>query len=198
MALEIAGVTLDKLVSIEASETASFARHTVPGMEGNLAQALGRPSVSIRVRGIFHGAEAADNLKELRGHLLGRTPVDFICELTGEGYFSQVLVDHLDVAQRAGQPDEFDYECLLSEYVPPPPPPAAATFGDLDAGILDEAASMMDDIQNALSEVAGLMDLVSGAADFANPTTRLPSMLEQFAGVAGGASSSLGGIEELL
>jgi hypothetical protein len=198
MALEIAGVAMDQLVSIEASETARFARHPVPGMSGELAQDLGRPSVRINVRGIFYGSDAADRLKQLRGYLLDRTPVDFVCELTGQGYFSQVMVDHLEVAQRAGRPDEFDYECVVTEYVPPPPPPAASGLGGLDLGILDEAASMLDDAQNALAQVAGLADLLSGAADFGNPTTRLPSMLDAFSGAAGGAGSTLSGIGKLL
>jgi len=198
MALEIAGVAMDQLVSIEASETARFARHGVPGMAGELAQDLGRPSVRIRVRGIFYGSDASDRLKDLRGHLLDRTPVDFVCELTGQGYFSQVLVDHLEVAERAGHPDEFDYECVVTEYVPPPPPPAANPLGDLDGGLLDEAASLMDDAQNALAQVAGLADLLSGAADFGNPTTKLPSMLDSFTGAASGAPSTLSGIGGLL
>jgi hypothetical protein len=198
MSLEIAGVQLDKLVSIEASETARFARHAVPGMDGDLTQELGRPSVRICVRGIFYGADASDQLKELRGHLLDRAPVDFVCELIGEGYFSQVVVDHLEVAQRAGRPDEFDYECVVTEYVPPPPAPTASPLGDLDAGILDEAASMMDDVQNALSQVAGLTDLLSGASDFGDPTGKLPTMLDTFKSTASGASSSLSTIGGLL
>lgn len=189
---------MDKLVSIEASEAARFVRHAVPGLDGDYAQALGRPSVCIRLRGIFYGDDASDRLKELRGHLLDREPVDFLCELTGQGYFSQVLVDHLEVAQRAGRPDEFDYECVVTEYVPPPPPPATSGLGDLDAGILDEAASLMDEAQDALSQVAGLASLLSGAANFGNPTTRLPSMLDSFKGAAGGAASTLGAIGELL
>jgi len=198
MALEIAGVVLDKLVSIDVSEGARFVRHAVPGQEGDYAQALGRPSVQIRVRGIFYGASASDDLQTLRGHLLGREPVDFLCEITGQGYFSQVLVDRLDVAQRAGRPDEFDFECALTEFVPPPPPPASDPFGDIDLGLLDEAASLMDDVQNALGEVAGLVDLLAGAADFGNPTTRLPGMLDAVTGATGGAAGTLSAIGELL
>jgi hypothetical protein len=198
MALEIAGVVLDKLTSIEASEAARFARHAVPGLNGDYVQDLGRPSVRIRVRGIFYGDDAADRLKTLRGHLLDRAPVDFLCELTGEGYFSQVVVDDLSVAERAGRPDEFDFECVVTEYVPPPPPPATSVLGDLDTGILSEAASLMDAAQDALSQVAGLASLLSGAADFGNPTTRLPSMLDSFKGAAGGATSTLSTIGGLI
>ena len=86
----------------------------------------------------------------------------------------------------------------MTEYVPPPPPPVTSPLGDLDAGILSEAASLMDDAQNALAQVAGLASLLSGAADFGNPTTRLPAMLDSFKGAAGGAPSTLSGIEKLL
>lgn len=198
MALEIAGVVIDQLVSIEASEVARFVRHAVPGMSGELAQDFGRPSVRIRVRGIFYGSDAAERLGQLRGHLLARQPVDFLCELTGEGYFSQVIVDQIEVAERAGRPDEFDYECVVTEYVPPPPPPQSSLLDGIDAGLLDEASAMMDDIQNALAEVAGLASLLSGAADFANPTTRLPAMLDSFTSVAGGAGGTLSGLGDLL
>lgn len=197
MALEIAGVVLDKLLAIEVSEGARFVRHAVPGQDGEVAQALGRPSVRIRVQGICYGDTAADDLQTLRDHLLGREPVDFLCEITGQGYFSQVLVDGLQVAQRAGRPDEFDFDCALVEYVPPPPPPAASPFSDIDASLLDEAAGLVDDMQNALGEVAGLANLLASAGDFANPTTRLPGMLDAFTGASGGAAgvlSTLGGL----
>ena len=198
MALEIAGVVLDKLTSIEASEAARFVRHAVPGLNGEYVQDLGRPSVRIRVRGIFYGDDAPDRLKELRGHLLDRAPVDFLCELTGQGYFSQVVLDDLNVAERAGRPDEFDFECVVTEFVPPPPPPSSSPLGGLDTSILDEASAMMDQMQDALSQVQGLTSLLSGAADFGNPTTRLPSMLSSFTGTAGSAPATLNAIGGLL
>jgi len=198
MPLEIAGVELDKLVSIEASEGARLARHAVPGLSGEYVQDFGRPSVRIHVRGIFYGEDASDRLGTLRGHLNGRTPVDFLCEITGQGYFTQVMLDHLNVAQRAGRLNEFEFECLATEYVPPPPPPAGSPLAALDASILDEAACLMDDIQDGLAQVAGLANLLSGAADFGNPTTRLPSMLTSFTDAAGGASVAVSGIGSLL
>jgi len=198
MALELAGVVLNRLVSIEATEAARFVRHAVPGLSGDYVQDLGRPSVRIKVRGIFYGDNAADQLKDLRGHLLDRTPVDFLCELTGQGYFTQVVLDDLDVVERAGQLNEFDFACVMTEYVPPPPPPVTNPLAGLDSGILDEAASLMDDAQNALGQIADLTSLLSGAADFGNPTTRLPNMLKSFTDAAGGAASTVTKIGSLL
>ncbi len=198
MSVELGGVTFDKLLSIEAAEVARFARHAVPGMDGELSQAMGRPSVRIAVRGIFYGTEAFDQLETLRGTMLDRSPVDFVCELTGSGYVAQVLVDHLHVAQHAGHPDEFEYSCMVTEYVPPPPPPASSLMGDLDLSLIDEAASMLDDFEDALSALEDIAGLLGGAADFANPVARLPGMLDAFSSVAGGGSPVLTGIEEEL
>jgi hypothetical protein len=198
MALELAGITLDRLVRVELREQARFVRHAVPGLSGELAQDLGRPSAAVRFQGIFHGPDAADQLKQLRDPYLARTPVDFICEAAGQGYFTQVVIDSLQVAQRAGYLDQFDYVCEVSEYVPPPPPASPNPLAGLDAGILDEAASAMDDIQNAIAQVSDLAGLLAGAAGFADPTTRLPGMLTTFTDAAGGGAASVGTIADLI
>lgn len=198
MALEIAGVVLEKLIHIEAHEAARFVRHAIPGMNGELSQEMGRPCVQMSVQGIFYGSEAFSQLEILRGNLLDRTPVDFVCEMTGSGYVAQVVVDRFDVAQRAGHPDEFEYTCIVTEYVPPPPPPTSSLMQDLDLSVLEEATAMLDDIQDALAVVESLTDLLSGAEDFGNPVTRLPGLLDAFSSVAGGASGTTTSIEEQL
>jgi hypothetical protein len=198
MALELAGISLDKLVRVELKERARFVRHAVPGLSGDLAQDLGRPSVAVRFQGIFHGADAADQLKKLRDPYLSRTPVDFICEAAGQGYFTQVVIDSLQVAQRAGYLDQFDYLCEVSEYVPPPPPASANPLAALDAGILDEAMSAMDDIQNAIAQVSDVVGLLGAASSFGDPTTRLPAMLSTFTGAAGGGGAAVDAVWELI
>jgi hypothetical protein len=198
MALELAGIPLDKLIKVEVREKARFARHAVPGLSGELTQNLGRPGVAVAFQGIFFGADAADKLKELREKYLAREPVDFLCEAVGEGYFTQVVIEGLQVVQRAGFVDQFDYACEVAEYVPPPPPAVSNPLGDIDTSLLDEAAGMMDDVQNAIGQVADLANLLAGAADYGNPTTRLPGMLTSFTDVAGGATTTLSSIAELL
>jgi hypothetical protein len=198
VALELAGIALEKLIKVEVRERARFARHFVPGASGELAQNLGRPSVVVAFQGIFFGAEAAGKLKELRGKYLAREPVDFLCETVGEGYFTQVLIEGLHVVQRAGFLEQFDYVCEVAEYVPPPPPAVANPLGGIDTSLLDEAAGAMDDIQDAIGQVSELASLIGGAADYGNPTTRLPSMLTTFTDAAGGAATTLSSIAELL
>ncbi len=199
MTIELGDLSLDHLTHIQVHEQARIARHPVPGMSGDLSQALGRPSVEIIFQGIFYGENALDNLGKLRSAYLDSSPLDFFTETVGEGYFTQVLITRLDVAQRAGRLDEFDYHCHVVEYVEPPEPVLAAPpgLGDLDLGLLDEATAFIDDVQNALEQVSSLTDLLAGAQDFGNPTSRLPGMLDQFTSLTGPGAGTLNNLLSL-
>ncbi|MFM2119594.1 MAG: hypothetical protein RL722_1062 [Pseudomonadota bacterium] len=198
MALEIAGVALDKLLSIEVSEAARFVHHAVPGQDGEQAQALGRPSVRIQVSGIVYGPSAADDLQTLRGHLLGRDPVDFFCEITGQGYFSQVLVERLEASQRVGPADEFDFRLGLVEFVPPPPPPSLNPLDGIDTSLIDEAAGLMDEVQDAMAAVSGIAGLLSGASSFGDPTSKLGGLLDVFSAASQGGVGAVGTVKDAL
>lgn len=197
MAIELGGITLQHLTSIAVRERARIACHPVPGMQGDLAQILGRPSVEVIFRGIFYGAEMAEELNRLRTVYLQNQPLDFFTEAVSEGYFSQVLITGLEVSQRAGYPDQFDFVCEVVEYVEPPAPVAADPFAALDAGLLDEAAGLVDEAQNALQQVAQLADLLGLVPDFGNPTTALTGILDEFEAVTGDAIGSLTTLSEL-
>ena len=200
MAVELGSVSLQHLTRVDVSEAARVVRHPVPGLSGDLSQVLGRPSVTVRLQGIFYGAEAAGELEALRTAHLAGEPLDFFTEAVGEGYFAQVLITRLQVAQRAGYPDQFDYACEVMEYVEPPQPAAADPFAALDAldaGLLDEAAGFLDDVQNALAEVSSLVELIANAPSFGDPTTQLPQLLDAFEGLAQGGIPTLAAIRDL-
>lgn len=200
MAVELGSVSLQHLTRVDVSGAARVVRHPVPGLSGDLSQVLGRPSVTVRLQGIFYGAEAAGELEALRTAHLAGEPLDFFTEAVGEGYFAQVLITRLQVAQRAGYPDQFDYACEVMEYVEPPQPAAADPFAALDAldaGLLDEAAGFLDDVQNALAEVSSLVQLVANAPSFGDPTTQLPQLLDAFKGLAQGGIPTLAAIRDL-
>ena len=197
MSVELGNVTLEHLTRVDVREATRVVRHAVPGLSGDLGQVLGRPSVTVRLQGIFYGANAADELGSLRAAHLKGEPLDFFTEAVGEGYFAQVLITGLQVAQRAGYPDQFDFACEVMEYVEPPQPAVSDPFGALDAGLLDEAAGFMDDVQNALAEVSSLVDLVANAPSFADPTTQLPKLLDAFKGLVDGGTGTLGAVKDL-
>jgi len=198
MSVELGSVSLDKLTRVRVTERARIVRHGVAGLEGDLAQGLGRGSVEVELHGVFFGSDVADELKSLRDLYLAGEPVDFFAEAVGDGYFARVLITGLEIGQRAGEPDQFDYRCVLAEYVKPPEPAATGAFGGLDAGLLDEAAGFMDDVQNAVAAVSSLADLVASFPSFGDPTGRLKQMPETFNTLASGdALTALAGVRDL-
>lgn len=197
MPIELAGINLEHLTRIDVRERARIAWHGVPGLNGDLAQVLGRPSVEVTFWGIFYGAGRSDGLDQLRQAHLARQPVDFFTETVGEGYFSQVLISDLLVMQRADYTDQFDYVCTVVEYVRPPEPALANPLAALESDLLSEAAGFIDDVQNALEQVSQLTDLLANIPSFADPTTRLPAMLEAFTESAGGGTGVLTNTRDL-
>jgi hypothetical protein len=187
MTVELGSVVLEHLTEVAVQERARIKHHAVPGMAGNLAQVMGRPSVEVRIRGMFYGAQAAQDLKKLRDAYLKAEPLDFFAEAKGEGYFAQVLIMGLEVSQRAGYLDEFDYVCEVVEYVKPPSAVGANPLGAVDTAVLGEAAAFMDDVQNGLAQVAALKDL---AGAFQNPAVKLGEMPAQYTeGIGDGADA---------
>jgi hypothetical protein len=207
VAIEVGGVTLENVTHVAVRERARLVHHAVPGLAGDLTQALGRSSVEVDVRGIFYAESAdeeeglqarQDKLQQLRDLHLDQTPVDFFADAVGQAYFTQVLVTRLDVSQRAGAPNEFEYACVLREYVEPPEPAALDLGAALDTSILDEAAGFLDDVQNAVAEVASLVETLASAPSFGNPTERLTEMPTEYQNLVGGSGvDSLRAIRDL-
>jgi len=203
MPVELAGITLAHLTSVVTSQQARTARHPVPGMSGDLLQTLGRPSVDVQLSGIFYGSSATDDLRRLREAHLAVEPVDVVVQavddsdLTQTLGFSQVLIAALEVAQHAAYPDQFDFTCRLVEYVEPPQPTATDVLGSLDTDLVSEAGSFVDDAQNALAQVSQLTGLLAAVPNFADPTEKLPSMLDAFTSLTGGGVTALSGVRDL-
>jgi hypothetical protein len=198
MAVELGSITLTHLTRIEVREHQRIVHHPVPGMSGDLVQVLGRPSVTVRLQGIFYGPTASEDLANLRSAYLAGEPIDFFTEAVGEGYFAQVVITRLQIAQQAAYTDQFDFACEVIEYVEPPAPAVSDPFGALDSGLLDEATAFMDDVQNALDQVSGIVDMITNAPSFGDPTTQLPKMLDLFKGLTSSGSGILTNIHNLL
>ena len=198
MAVRLGNIEIEKLTQVAVRERARIIRHDVPGLEGDLSQTLGRSSVEVVLDGIFYGADALDKLGELRALHLAYEPVDFFADAIGEGYFTQVLISRLDLTQRAGELDQYNFTCEVIEYVEPPEPAAADLMPALDAGLLDEAAGFMDDVQNAIEQVSQLADLVANAPSFGDPTGRLPQMTSGFTSAVADAPQTLRDLSDLL
>lgn len=197
MAVELGGILLEHLTHVSVRERARIVRHGAPGLSGEFAQSLGRLSVEVSLRGIFYGPDAIAELERLRGAYLGHVPVDFFTESVGEGYFAQVLISRLDVSQRAGYLDQFDFVCDVVEHVEPPEPAVLDPFALPDTEILSEAATFMDDVQNGLEQVSQLVDLLNVPA-FANPVEELPGIASEYEQLVGEGLGPLTDLRNLL
>lgn len=188
MTVELGRLTLSLLTHLEVREAIHIVRHRVPGMRGDLIEALGRPSVEVSLRGIFYGLEALAELDELRRACDEQRPVDFFTEAAGEGYFNQVIISRLKVTQKAGLVDQFDFSCDLVEYVEPPEPALAELSEALDTELQDEATTFVDRIQDALSPITLIPVEVPTP-----PTVELPTApaLDLPSSLPGGLPSSL-------
>lgn len=192
MSIELADIQLPRIHRLSTVERADFASHRVPGLSGNLVQDLGRASVVICIEGIFYGPEAADKLDELRAAYKNRQPVDFLADIVGQSYFSQVVIEQLEVWQRAGEPEQFSYNLLIREYVPPPQP--ATTLPEdlsaVDTGILEEALGFMDAL--ALPDLLSLPNVSDPTPPLATALEGVESALSPLEGAASGLGDAAG------
>jgi hypothetical protein len=194
MAVELGSLTIDHLTHVSVREVARIETRHVPGMAGSLSQVMGRPSVEVAFVGIVYGETPGDELQSIRDAYLAQEPLGFFTESVGEGYFADVLIRSLEVSQRVSQPNELDFQCLVTEYVEPPEPAVADPFGGINTDLLDEATAFIDDVQNALEQVSQLTDLLTGFPDFADPTTRLGELSSGFLSLVGDNSSTVDGM----
>lgn len=177
MPIEIAGISLPRIHRIATREQADFISHRIPGLDGNVVQDIGRHSVRLQIEGIFYGATAKDDLEGLRDVYKSREPVDFLADIVGQAYFSQIIVETLEVRQAADEPDQFSYRLTIAEYVPPPQPAAGFDTPDIDSLLELEALDFLDMIQ--------LPDLLS-VPGFGDPTEPLQSILDSVGGILNG------------
>lgn len=118
MSIEIAKTQLHHIHHLSTLETANWVAHTIPGREGTVTQDLGRASVRLDVRGICYGPQAQADLDRLRQVYKKREAVDFLAEIVGQAYFSQVIIEQIEVVQAAHAPEEFSYRLVVAEFKP--------------------------------------------------------------------------------
>ncbi len=196
MAVQLGSVALDHLTDVDVHDRARLVRHSVPAMAGDLVQQLGRSSVDLVLAGSFFGPDAGQQLAALRAAFRAADPVDLLADAAGDGYVARVLVAGLDVSQRSGDVDRFDYRVSLIEYVKPPAAPALGPLPDIDSGLASEAAGFLDDVQDGLAQVSQLLSLTQ-IAGFGDPTTKAPRMLADYREAGGGQTEPAARLRDL-
>ena len=113
-----------RIERIQTLESRRLARLSVPGLRGDLHQDLGQHSLVVEITGSLHSdAERGEFLDSVRGPFNAGSPVAFVADITTATELEEVLIEHLDVAERNDHSDAFTYTIRLRQYVEPPEPP---------------------------------------------------------------------------
>jgi outer membrane protein OmpA-like peptidoglycan-associated protein len=113
---------LQQVQKVEAEEKEAVSQHSVPALEGDFLQDLGRRAVRVTLNGVLTGPEAKDGLKQLREKFHKAQPVPFVADIATATSVDQVLLEALDIRELAGKPERFEYGIAIREFIPPPAP----------------------------------------------------------------------------
>lgn len=150
------GVALQQVQEIEADEDEVLSQHSVPALEGDFLQKLGRKATRVTLTGVLTGPAARDGLKTLRKKFKAAQVVPFVADIATATKVDKVLIEELEVRDLAGKPEHFEYSFTLLEYVPPPktktapppppppPPPPSVRTGTLVVEVIVEGQSGFD------------------------------------------------------
>ncbi|MGB9366935.1 MAG: peptidoglycan-binding protein [Xanthobacteraceae bacterium] len=153
--------------SVEGAETEALTEHSVPALEGDFLQDLGRRAARIRLAGVATGTEAGEALKTLREKHRAAAPISFVADIGTATKVDKVLIEQLDVREFAGRPERFAFSLELLEFVPaptptvivpppPPPPPDPKTAALEITVVVDDDPTF--DVSKAKVSVVGTAD----------------------------------------
>jgi hypothetical protein len=177
---------------LETLESRALAEMEIPGRAGNLFQDLNRKPARVVVEGSVFGSEPGQEfLTSVREKFVAGEPLTFVSDIATGTEIQYVLVQQLHVQAAASHPDQVDYTLWLIEC--PPPPPPADILGGIDAGLLDQAAGMLDTALGAIDALEALGSL----PDLSDPTKPLSGALDEVKGAVdqlGQVGASLQGV----
>lgn len=189
----LGGWEVPRIERVRAEERRRLAALAVPGLMGDLHQDLGRGALVVEITGSLMGDEARDAfLGEVRGRFLDGEPVDFAADIVSESELERVLIERLDLEERAGDADGFRYRIVLREYVEPPEPPG---FGDGFG--LDVDAALGLDVELGL-DLLDLSGLVADLPEVGDLLASVRTPVEELKAALDGAGGLLGPLDELL
>jgi len=208
-------ISLEYVQQIEHSLDAGFVSTRIPGLEGELQQRYGRPSHHVRIAGLLVGDSARDNLGTLQKAAQTGEELTFAADITSALDLQKVVIRSFNAREAAGNPARIEYHIELTESPALPPPAEIGGFGGLggfglgdmgfDPGILDDVASLADDVASAVDQatealgaLGALANLaLSGGLDFQGIFDPLSGTAESVKSIAGNfdkATRELGGL----
>lgn len=182
---------IPRIHTLETLESRTFAELPRAGAHGSVFHDLAGEPTRILIAGSLHGDEAREQvLTDVRERFRAGEPLTFVADIVTATEISYVLIEELRVVEHAHSADETDFRLVLVES--PPPPPPADPLGDLDTGLLDEAAGLVDDVTGALDAIDAL-----SVPDLADPTAGLSDVLDGTARALGALGDAAGPLADL-
>jgi hypothetical protein len=183
---------IPRIEAIDAYEQRRLVELEVPGRAGSLYQDLNLRPARIGLRGSLYGDETRnDFLEALREKFRAGEPVTFVADILTATEVQYVVIEALAVAQSGSHPDQMDYRIVLRESPPPPPPPDP--FGGIDAGLLGDAADLLDSVTGTLDA----LEMLGAIPDISDPTPPLRETLSGVGSALAGLAEVAGGLGNL-
>src|SRR5262249_19700290 len=149
--------------------------------------------LTVEITGSLSTDELRDEfLKEVREKFLAGEPVDFLADIVKESELEQVLIEALDLEERASDPDLFRYRIILREYTEPLEPPCLRYDFGLD---VDADLGLGVDLGLDLLDIPGLMPPLPAIGDLLTP---IKPAAEELKSALSQAVSLLDPLNELL
>lgn len=148
-------IELQQVEKIEVNEDQVLAQQSIPALEGDFLQRLGRRSTQISLTGVLTGAEAGAGLKTLQEKFRATTPISFVADIATATKVEKVLIEEMGIRELAGKPERFEYALTLREFTPSPtaepvplapptPPPPSVETGTLVVNVTVNGQSNFD------------------------------------------------------
>ncbi|MGC4084799.1 MAG: hypothetical protein QM736_22475 [Vicinamibacterales bacterium] len=185
-----------------------YAKHRIPGLEGELHQRLGRRSHRVFLSGVLMPESADDDLKTLQEKASSGEEVTFTADITTALSIDKMVIESFQAEQTVGPAGQVAYSLILSESPPLPPPAEVSGFGGLDGlgadlgfdpsalgsvmSAIEEQAGALGELADAAMSAVSQLQALASLADFGdlgNPVKPLADQVKSVGGVAQGLTS---------
>ena len=178
-----------RVTQLETMEERSWVEFNIPGRAGSLYQDLNRQPARVYVAGsIFGYDDGQEFLQAVRDKYVAGAPLTFVSDIVTGTEVQYVIIQSLHIQANAQLPDQMDYSMWLTES--PPPPPPSSLLGDIDTGLLDQAAGLVDAAMGAVDALQALGNI----PNLSDPTVPLNNTLNDVKS----AMSELGGLGDAI
>ncbi|NDJ19003.1 hypothetical protein [Myxacorys almedinensis] len=164
-------VELQLVQNIIADEDQVLNLHSIPALEGDFFQKLGRRISRITLTGVITGTEAGEGLTTLREKFRAAEPVSFVADIATATKLDQVVIEAMDVRELAGKPERFEYALTLREFIASPQSlqeQPAIVEAAVNQDSTQQTQQIVENIASAVGELEVQVTLAGDRQNFTN------------------------------